>query len=61
MFCKSLICIEAVSLFICMTEGGQHDIIAYNLFEQITEWYNMVVDVNEMGIKHTCRFLLGQR
>ncbi|KAG2549967.1 hypothetical protein PVAP13_9KG274713 [Panicum virgatum] len=44
-----------------MTEGGQHDIIAYNLFEQITEWYNMVVDVNEMGIKHTCRFLLGQR
>ena len=23
--------------------------------------YNMVVDVNEMGVKHTCRFLLGQR
>ena len=22
--------------------------------------YNMVVDVNEMGVKHTCRFLLGQ-
>ena len=22
---------------------------------------NMVVDVNEMGVKHTCRFLLGQR
>jgi hypothetical protein len=21
----------------------------------------MVVDVNEMGVKHTCRFLLGQR
>ena len=23
--------------------------------------YNMVVDVNEKGVKHTCIFLLGQR
>ena len=33
--------------------------IAYNyVLEAMCRWS---VDVNEMGVKHTCRFLLGQR